>query len=83
VGRPGGNEPAIQHQNDDAADDRHEEASSDIIADRGLDPERISFVDRAVEARIYLYSVTAIDEAGNKSAPASPMRVDLSPGEEH
>jgi hypothetical protein len=54
-----------------------------IIADRGLDPERISFVDRAVEARIYLYSVTAIDEAGNESAPARPMRVDLSPGEEH
>jgi hypothetical protein len=39
----------MQHQNDDAADDRHEEASSDIIADRGLDPERISFVDRAVQ----------------------------------
>jgi hypothetical protein len=67
----GWNEPATQHQNDDASG-------------RGRDTERISFVDRALEdSRTYLYSVTAFDDAGNESAPAGPVRIHLSPGEEH
>lgn len=63
------NESTGQEQDDDASDS-------------GQDPERISFVDYALKSGTYLYSVTAIDGAGNESAQAGPIRVHLSPAED-
>jgi hypothetical protein len=85
VRQTGRNVPTTQHQNGDASGSR-----SDVhTSDSGRDTERISFTDYAVkdyavkDSRTYLYSVTAIDDAGNESAPAGPVRVHLSPAEEH
>lgn len=39
-------------------------------------PEWVTFVDRSVdESTTFLYSVTAIDAAGNESKPAGPVRI--------
>jgi hypothetical protein len=65
------NDSTTQQQDDDASDGRR-------------DPERISFVDYTLkDSEFYLYSVTAIDGAQNESAPAGPIRVRLSPAEDH
>jgi hypothetical protein len=66
VGRPGGNEPATQYERGDASVG-------------GREPGRISFVDRSPEdSEAHQYSVTAFDDAGNESAPAGPVRVQIS-----
>jgi hypothetical protein len=57
-------------------------ANTDRPAD-GDEPRRISFVDRAVDvANVYLYSVTAVDRAGNESEPAGPVRAAFKPRRE-
>jgi hypothetical protein len=69
VGRPGGNEPATQHEGGNASG-------------RGREPERISFVDCPREdLRALVYSVTAFDAAGNESTPAGPVPVHITSSE--